>query len=317
MKKSGSKESKEFRTSIGGQALIEGIMMRGPKKQAIVVRTKDGLVTKTEELKLLKDKYPIVGVLFIRGVVNFISSMAIGVKALMFSADYLPEEEQEETSKLDLWLEDHLGSEKAEKVIITIAVVLGVALSVGLFMLLPTFLAGFVSGYIENNILKNLFEGVLRIVIFILYMWGATRMKDIKRMWSYHGAEHKAIFCYEKGLPLTVENVKVQSRQHPRCGTSFLFIVMIVSILVFSLTSWNNIWIRIGLRLLLLPVVVAISYEVIKLAGRYDNFLTRVVSAPGKALQRLTTQEPDEEMIETAIEALSLVIPEEAKDAEW
>jgi len=317
MGNTGSKESKTFRTSIGGQALIEGIMMRGPKKQAIVVRTKDGLVTKTEELKLLKDKYPIVGVLFIRGVVNFISSMAIGVQAIMFSADYLPEEEQEDPSKLDQWLEKRLGSEKAEKAIITIAVVLGVALSVGLFMLLPTFLAGFVSNYINNNIIKNLLEGALRIAIFVGYMWLATRLNDIKRMWAYHGAEHKAIFCYEKGLPLTVENVRVQSRQHPRCGTSFLFIVMIVSILVFSLTSWSNIWVRIGLRLLLLPVVVGISYEVIKLAGRYDNFLTRIVSAPGKALQRLTTQEPDDSMIETAIEALSLVIPEEAKEAEW
>ena len=317
MGKTDSKESKAFRTSIGGQALIEGIMMRGPKKQAMVVRTKDGLVTKTEDLKLLKDKYPVVGVVFIRGVVNFVSSMAIGVKAVMFSADYLPEEEQEDPSKLDQWLEKRLGSEKAEKAIVTIAVVLGVALSVGLFMLLPTFLAGFVSRYIDNNILRNLLEGVLRIAIFIGYMWFATRLNDIKRMWAYHGAEHKAIFCYEKRLPLTVENVRAQSRQHPRCGTSFLFIVMIVSILVFSLTSWSNIWIRIGLRLLLLPVVVAISYEVIKLAGRYDNFLTRIISAPGKALQRLTTQEPDDGMIETAIEAISLVIPEDEKDAEW
>ena len=312
-----SKESKDFRTSIGGQALIEGIMMRGPKKQAIVVRTKDGLVTKTEELKLLKDKFPIVGVLFIRGVVNFISSMTIGVRALMFSADYLPEEEQEDPSKFDQWVEKRLGSEKAEKVIITVSVILGVALSVGLFMLLPTFLAGFVSKYIEYNILKNLLEGVLRIVIFLAYMWLATRLNDIKRMWAYHGAEHKTIFCYEKGLPLTVENVREQSRLHPRCGTSFLFIVMIVSILVFSFTSWNNLWVRIGLRLLLLPVVVAISYEVIRLAGRYDNIFTRVISAPGKALQKLTTQEPDDEMIETAVEAMKLVIPENAKDAEW
>ena len=317
MKKTNSKESKEFRTSIGGQALLEGIMMRGPKKLAIVVRTKDGLVTKTEELKLLKDKHPIVGVLFIRGVVNFINSMTVGVRAIMFSADCMPEEEQEPESKFDEWLEKRLGTEKAEKAIISIAVVLGVALSVGLFMLLPTFLAGFVSKYIDNNILRNLFEGALRIAIFITYMWAATRMGAIKRMWAYHGAEHKAIFCYEKGLPLTTENVREQSRLHPRCGTSFLFIVMIVSILVFSLTSWNNIWIRIGFRLLLLPVVVAISYEIIKLAGRYDNFLTRVISAPGKALQRLTTQEPDDEMIETAIEAISLVIPDEAKDAEW
>jgi uncharacterized protein YqhQ len=314
-KKSGENEG--FRTSIGGQALLEGIMMRGPKKQAIVIRTKDGFVTKTEELTLLKEKYPIVGFVFIRGVINFISSMAIGMRAIMFSAEQIPEEEQEEPSKFDQWIEKRLGSEKAEKIIIMFALVLGVAISVGLFMLLPTFLAGLLSDYIKQRILRNLFEGALRIVIFLVYMWLATRLNDMKRMWAYHGAEHKAIFCYEKGLPLIVDNVRVQSRLHPRCGTSFLFIVMLVSILVFSFTGWNNIWVRIGLRLLLIPVVVGISYEIIKLAGRYDNILTRIVSAPGKALQRLTTREPDDEMIETAIEALSLVIPENASEAEW
>ena len=311
------KNSKEIRTSIGGQALIEGIMMRGPKKQSIVVRTKDGLVTKTEELKLLKDKYPIVGVVFIRGIVNFINSMTTGVRALMFSADYLPEEQQEEPSRFEQWIDRRFGSEKAEKAVVTFSVVLGVALSVGLFMLLPTFLAGLVSGFIENNILRNLLEGVLRITIFLAYMWLATRLSDIKRMWAYHGAEHKTIFCYEKGFPLTIENVRAQPRTHPRCGTSFLFIVMIISILVFSTISWTNVWIRMALRLLLLPVVVAISYEVIKLAGRYDNALTRIISAPGKALQRLTTKEPDDEMIETAVEAMLLVIPDDAKEAEW
>ena len=310
-------KDKNMRTSIGGQALIEGVMMRGPKKQAMVVRTKDGLITKTEELKLLKDKYPIVGFVFIRGVVNFINSMTVGVRALMFSADHIPEEEQEDPSKFDQWVDKRFGSEKAEKAIITFSVVLGVAISVGLFMLLPTFLAGLVSEYIEHNILRNLIEGILRISIFLTYMWLATRLKDIKRMWAYHGAEHKTIFCYEKGLPLTVENVRAQSRKHPRCGTSFLFIVMIVSMLVFSTVSWNNVWIRMGLRVLMLPLVVAISYEIIKIAGRYDNILTRIISAPGKALQRLTTQEPDDEMIETAVEAMLLVIPEDAKEAQW
>ena len=308
---------KEFRTSIGGQALIEGIMMRGPKKQAIVVRTKDGLVKKTEELKLLKDKYPVVGFIFIRGVVNFASSMANGVRALMFSADFMPEEEQEEPTKFDLWVEEKLGSEKAEKALIYFSVVLGIAISVGLFILLPTFLAGFVEKFVQTELLRNLVEGILRIVIFISYLWLTTRLSYIQRVWAYHGAEHKAIFCYEKGLPLTVENVMAQSRLHPRCGTSFLFIVMIVSILVFSFTSWNNLWIRIILRLALLPVVVAFSYEVIKLAGRYDNLITRIISAPGKALQRLTTREPDEEMAETAIEALTLVIPEDLAEATW
>ena len=310
-------KSKEFKTSIGGQALIEGIMMRGPKKLSIVVRTKEGLEETTEEIKPLKDKYPVLGFVFIRGAVNFISSMRLGVKSIMYSADKMPEEEQEEPSKLDIWIEKKLGSEKAEKVIITIAVVIGLAFSIGLFILLPTFLAGLVSRTVESVILRNLLEGVMRITIFLTYIWATTKVNAIKRLWAYHGAEHKSIFCYEKGLPLTIENVQMQSKQHPRCGTSFLFIVMIVSILVFSFTTWNNLWIRIILRLALLPVVVAISYEIIKLAGRYDNIITRIVSAPGKALQRLTTREPDDGMIETAIESLKLVVPDDAGEAEW
>jgi len=311
------KDGKEFRTSIGGQALIEGIMMRGPKKISIVVRTKEGLIEKTDEIKPLKEKYPILGWYFIRGVVNFVSSMRLGMSSIMFSADKMPEEEIEKPSKLDMWIEAKLGTEKAEKVIITIAVVLGIAFSVGLFMLLPTFLAGFAARFIENVLLRNLLEGVLRITIFLTYIWATTKMKAINRLWAYHGAEHKAIYCYEKGLPLNVENIREQSPLHARCGTSFLFIVMIVSILVFSVVSWNNLLIRFVLRLALLPVVVAISYEVIRLAGRYDNILTRIISAPGKALQRLTTREPDDEMIEVAQKALELVIPENEKEAEW
>ncbi|MCL2402144.1 MAG: DUF1385 domain-containing protein [Oscillospiraceae bacterium] len=312
-----SENKEQFRTSIGGQALIEGIMMRGPKKQAIVINTKEGFVTKVEDNKLLKDKYPIVGFVFIRGAVNFISSMITGTRALMFSAEQMPEETEEEPSKFERWVEKRFGSAALEKVIVTFSVIVGVAFSVGLFMLLPTFLAGFVSRFVESTILMNLIEGALRIVIFLLYMWLATKLNEIKRVWAYHGAEHKAIYCYEQGLPLTVENVRKQSKLHPRCGTSFLFIVMLVSILVFSFTSWENLWIRIGLRLLLLPVVVALSYEIIKLAGRHDNLLTRIISAPGKALQRLTTKEPDDEMIEVAIEAIKLVIPENDSEAEW
>ena len=316
---SDKKSKKDFRTSIGGQALIEGVMMRGPKKQAIVVRTKEGFTTKTEDLKLLKDKYPIVGFVFIRGVVNFISMLSVGMNALMFSAECIAEEEdtEEELSKFDRWINDRFGSEKAEKALITISLILGIALSVGLFILLPTLLAGLISDYVEHGILRSLIEGGMRIIIFLVYMWLATRLNDIKRVWAYHGAEHKAIYCYERGLPLTVDNAREQSRLHPRCGTSFLFIVMLVSILVFSFLTWSNVWLRIAMRLLLLPVVVAISYEIIKLAGRYDNLITKIVSAPGKALQRLTTREPDDDMIETAIEAIKLVIPENAADAKW
>ena len=312
-----AKKDKQFKTSIGGQALIEGIMMRGPKKQAIVINTKEGFVTKVEDVKLLKEKYPIVGWPFIRGAINLVASMSIGVRALMFSAEQMPEDEQEEPSKFDQWIEKRFGSERAEKVLVTFAVVVGVVFAVGLFMLLPTFLAGFIRGFVDNRIMMNLIEGALRIVIFLLYMWLATRLKDIKRVWGYHGAEHKAIACYEKGLPLTIENVKQQPRLHPRCGTSFMFIVMLVSILVFSFTSWDNVFVRMGLRILLLPVVVAVSYEIIRLAGRADNLFTKIVSAPGKALQRLTTQEPDDKMMETAIEALKLVLPDDAGEAQW
>jgi len=311
------KEGKEFKTSIGGQALIEGIMMRGPKKISIVVRTEEGLVEKVDEINPIKDKYPILGWVFIRGVVNFVSSMKIGMRSIMYSADKIPEEEIEEPSKFDLWLEAKLGNEKAEKVIITIAVVLGITFSIGLFMLLPTFLAGFATRFVENVLLRNLLEGAFRILIFITYIWATTKVKMIGRLWAYHGAEHKAIYCYEKGLPLTIENIREQSSLHARCGTSFLFIVMFVSILVFSFATWNNLLIRFALRLALLPIVVAISYEIIKLAGRYDNILTRIISAPGKALQRLTTREPDDEMIEVAQKALELVLPDDEKEAAW
>lgn len=311
------KENNCFRTSIGGQALIEGVMMRGPKKQAIVVRSAEGLVSKVDDIKLLKDKYPIVGWPLIRGAVSFIASMVNGVKAITYSAQFLPEDQQEEPSKLDKWIEARFGNEKAEKMIIALAVIIGVGLSVGLFILLPTFLAGFLDDFIQGSILRNLAEGVIRIVIFLVYLWLATKMKDIQRVWSYHGAEHKAIFTYEKGLELTVENARTQPRLHPRCGTSFMFIVMIISILVFSLATWSNVWVRMGLRLLLLPIVVGISYELLKLAGRYDNVFTRILSAPGKALQRLTTHEPDDSMLEVALESLKLVIPEKNGEDQW
>jgi uncharacterized protein YqhQ len=310
-------QENNYKTSIGGQALIEGIMMRGPKKQAVVVRGRDGLETKVDDLKLLKDRYPIVGWPFIRGVVNFGSSMVNGVRALMFSANFMPEEDAAPTSKLDAWIEKKFSDEKAEKIIVTITVIIGIALSVGLFMLLPTFLAGFVTRFVESAIARNLIEGVLRIVIFVAYIGLTSKLKEMARVWQYHGAEHKTIFCYERGLPLTVENVRKMPRRHPRCGTSFMFIVMIVSILVFSLARWSNVWTRMGLRLLLLPVVVAISYELLKLAGRYDNWFTRLVSAPGRALQSITTKEPDDEMIEVAIEALTLVLPETEGEDRW
>ena len=320
IKKENSKANKkEFRTSIGGQALIEGIMMRGPSKYSVVVRSKEGLVEKTQEYTPLKEKFKLFGLPFIRGVVNFGSSMALGVRSIMFSADQMPDDELGEATKFDRWIEEKLGNERAEKIIITIGVVIGIAVSVGLFMLLPTLLAGFVAQYVESVVIRNLIEGAMRIIIFLTYLWLTSKISYMRRVWQYHGAEHKAIYCYEKELPLTIENVKQQSSLHPRCGTSFMFIVMVVSILVFSVISWNNLLIRFVLRIALLPVVVSISYELIKLAGRYDNILTSIISAPGKALQRITTKEPDDDMIEVAIKALENVIPveEEKTQASW
>ncbi len=312
-------EEVKFRTSIGGQALIEGILMRGPKKQAVVIRTKDGMTEKTEELTLIKDKYPLLGLPIIRGTVNFLDTMVKGVKALMYSAEFFAddEDEPEEESKTDKWIREHFSEKTAEKIIIWVAVAFGIGLSVLLFMLLPTVIAGLFSGVVKSNILRNLIEGALRIAIFMIYMISASQMKDIKRVWRYHGAEHKTIFCYEKGLELTVENARKQPRHHPRCGTSFMFIVMIISILVFAVVRWSNVFVRMGMRLLLLPIVVGISYEIIKLAGRYDNWLTRAVSAPGKAMQNFTTAEPDDSMLEVAIKALKLVLPEEEGSDRW
>jgi len=312
-------EAGAFRTSIGGQALIEGILMRGPQKQTIAVKTKNGIVIKTEDLVLTKDKHKFAGWPFIRGVVNFGTSMTAGVKSLMYSANLAIDDEDStsETEAKEGWLEKKLGSEKAEKAVVMISVIFGIGMSIGLFMLLPTFIAGFAARFTTNSILKNLVEGLIRIVIFILYIGLSSLLKDMYRVWQYHGAEHKTIFCYEKRMPLTVENCRVQPRCHPRCGTSFMFIVMIVSILLFSVFSWHNIFIRILTRLAMLPIVVAVSYEIIKMAGRYDNIVTRIVSAPGKALQRLTTREPDDEMLEVAIAAVTPVIPDVQGEDIW
>ena len=312
-----------FRTTIGGQALIEGIMMLGPEKRSIVVRKPDGeLEVKVEPRKAIKDKYPILGWPLIRGVVGFGSSMINGVRALFYSAEFYPEEEQTaEPSKLDLWLEEKLGNEKATSVIMGFAAVLSVCFCVGLFFLLPTFIAGLFSRFIPSPLVHNLIEGVIRIAIFMLYLVLCSRMKDMRRVFSYHGAEHKSIFCYEAGLPLTVENVREQKRHHPRCGTSFLFVVIIVSVLcssiVFTYVEWTNLWVRMGLHLLLLPLVVGISYEFNRLVGRYDNKLTRFLTKPGLWMQNFTTFEPDDSMIEVGIEALKLVLPEEQGKDAW
>lgn len=312
-------KERDFKTMIGGQALIEGIMMRGPKKQSIVVRSPDGLVEKVEPIKLVKDRYPILGLPLIRGAVSFIDSMVHGVKALMYSAEFYPEDESDaqEPGKFDKWIEEHFSVEAAQKIIIYVAVFIGIAFSVGLFMLLPTVLTSLFTGIITNRIVRNLIEGVIRIGIFTIYIVAVSQMKDMRRVYSYHGAEHKTIACYESGLPLTVENVRPCSRFHPRCGTSFMFVVLFISILVFAVVSWSNVWIRMVFRILLLPVVVGISYEINRYVGRHNNSLTKILTAPGLFYQRFTTNEPDDSMIEVAIAAINLVLPDNEGEDAW
>lgn len=318
----------KFRTMIGGQALIEGILMRGPKKQAIVVRNQEGgLEIKEQELTLIKDKHPLLGVPLIRGVVNFIDSLVKGVKALMWSAEFYPEDEEEEPSKFEQWIERKFGSEALMKWIIAVAVVAGVAFALGLFIVLPTlFTTGLLYFFPDAPMwLRNLLEGVLKLVIFFIYLYLCSKLKDIQRTFRYHGAEHKTIFCYERGLELTVENVRPMPRHHPRCGTSFLFVVIVIAVLVSSVVFAlpvirevaANAIVRILLHLVLLPVVVAVTYELNRFIGRHDNPVTRLLSAPGMWMQNFTTFEPDDSMIEVAIQALTLVLPDKVGEDAW
>ena len=319
------------KTSIGGQALIEGIMMRGPKKDAMAVRMKDGSVEVFPmEIKSIKNKCFIFRWPIIRGVVGFVESMIIGYKAMMDSAEksgYLDEIE-EETKK---------GEENSEKepekksgggfmtAIMIIAAVLAVILCVGLFIYLPS-LAFKGVNFLAKGVLspyQAIFEGILKIIIFLGYMLAISYMKDIKRVFSYHGAEHKTIFCYEAGLDLTVENVRKQRCYHPRCGTSFMILMLIVSIfitLIFdAIFPWLKgvLWLRTIIKLLLVPVICGLGYELIKICGRYDNFITRIIAAPGLWIQRITVKEPDDSMIEVAIAAMKDVIPENQEDDKW
>ena len=315
-----------FRTMIGGQALIEGSMMVGPEKKSIVVRRADGgLEIKTEERKLIKDRHPILGWPFIRGVVNFCTSMYTGVTALMYSAEFYPEDEagEEEPSRFEQWLDKKLGSENAMSLFTTLAVILGMAFSVGLFFVLPTLLSGAIMYFFPAVPLwaRNVVEGATRVVIFLGYLILCSKMKDIRRVFSYHGAEHKTIFCYEKGLALTVENVRIQPKHHPRCGTSFLFVVIVVSILlssvVFAFWQFTNPWLRTLVHLALLPVVVGLTWEFNRYVGGHDNLFCRAVRRPGMAIQRWTTFEPDDSMIEVGIEALKQVLPKEKGKDQW
>ncbi len=310
------------KTSIGGQALIEGIMMRGPKRSVMAVRKKDGSIDISERtFKNIKKKYPILKLPIIRGVAGFIESMTVGYKAMMDSAEisgYLDEEEiKKENEKKD--------TGKLMTVIMVVAAVLAVILSVGLFIYLPS-LAFKGVNYLAGETLsdfQSLFEGILKITIFLGYMLAVSCMKDIKRVFQYHGAEHKTIFCYEAGEELTVENVRTKGRFHPRCGTSFMILMLIVSIfLTFILDAIvpdlrDVLWLRTIIKLLMVPIICGIGYELIKLCGKHDNFITRIVAAPGLWIQRITVKEPDDSMIEIAIAAMKEVIPENEEEANW
>ena len=323
----------QFKTMIGGQALIEGIMMRGPEKDAIVCRTKEGLSVEVTDRKLPKEGSPLRWPL-IRGVVNFFDSQVTGVRAILKSADLNPDEEwEEEPGKLDLWLEKKLGNEKFQKFLIYGAAILGLLMSIGLFFLLPMIVGELFTGVIESQVGIHLIEGLVRLVIFMAYIILISRMKDMKRLFAYHGAEHKTIRCYEAKLPLTVENVREQTRLHPRCGTSFLLVVMILSILVFSVAvsallevfpalaalegTFRFRLIKIVFKLMLLPLVVSVAYEINRWVGKNDNLFTRILTAPGLWMQNFTTFEPDDSMIECALAAFCPVIPEDETSDQW
>ncbi len=300
-------------TSIGGQAVMEGIMMRGIKRSAVAVRIPDGRIhMKTYPNKKLGawSKVPVI-----RGVVSFGVSLFQGMGTLMYSADvleeYWPEEEGVEEDKFEAWLNRKFGEKGAWNLMMYISVIFAIAFSVGVFILLPTVAVNWAEKFVESPIVLNLFEGLLRLFIFWLYVVVISRMEDIRRVFQYHGAEHKTIHCFEKELELTPENAQQYYTLHPRCGTSFLVFVMVISLVLFSLLGWPNLLWRLGSRLLLIPVVAGLSYELLKWAGRSDNWLVKTLSIPGLYMQKLTTREPDTAQLEVAIAAMKAVLVED------
>lgn len=307
-----------FKTSVGGQALMEGIMMRGPRQICCAVRKPDGSI----ETKL--DPTPHHGIWsripLVRGTVSMVESLIMGYRYMMYSAqvsmgeDYDPEEEQ---TAFEKWVGDHLGK-KAEDMLLVAAAVLGGLFAILLFTVLPTVLVGGLDHLVPlSRWPKVILEAVLKVAIFLGYMVAISRMKEIHRVFEYHGAEHKTIACYEAGDPLTVENVRRYTRFHPRCGTSFLILVVIVSVFLYSVLPWGSMGLRVLFKLLLLPVVMGISYELLKWCGRSDNWATRIIRAPGLLVQRLTVFEPDDSMIEVAIAAVTPVLPENPEEGRW
>lgn len=310
-------EKKEHMTSIGGSAVMEGVMMRGPKEIATAVRKSDGeIVLDKRAVSSLVTKYHVNKIPVVRGVFSFFDSMICSIRALMWSAEFFDLEDDSSESKFDKWLSEKFG-DKVKDIVIYFSLFTALVFSIGLFFILPNLITGLFSGIVKSNLIKTLIEGVVRIGIFLGYVLLVSQMEDIKRVFQYHGAEHKTIFCYEAGLPLTPENARNMSRLHPRCGTSFLVFVMVISIILFSFISWDNIWTRIGMRLLLLPFVAGISYEIIRWAGRSKSKIVCTISKPGMWLQKITTREPDDSQLEVAIEAMKAVLTDNKEDDKW
>lgn len=322
-----TKQTKKI-TSIGGSALIEGIMMRGPKRTTVCVRTGENeIYSEDVSITTIPSKYKIFKLPFLRGIAGLIDSMRLSYKSLMLSADKAIEAgeiEEEEPSKFEKWLDEKFG-DKLVKILMVFASVIGVALAVGLFFFLPSFLfdlsANFIPAFEGDGgtavFWKSVFEGVLKIILFLLYIIVCSQMTEMKRVFMYHGAEHKTIFCYENEEELTVENVKKQSRFHPRCGTSFMVLMLIVGVIIglfIPVAPFGIGYLRPVIKILLLPVSCGVGYELIKICGKHDNLLTRIIAAPGLWAQRITTKDPDEKMIEVAIEAIKSVIPEDGSD---
>lgn len=292
--------------TLGGQAVIEGVMMKGKDSYSVAIRKPDQKIeVKLQKHKSFGDKHAWARIPFLRGVVNFVESMVVGMKTLSYSSSFYEEEEEE--TKADKLIKE-VFKEKAESVIMGLTLFLSVIIAIALFMMLPAAIGEFIGKWVDNRLLLSLIEGIIRLVIFVIYVVLISQMEDIRRVFMYHGAEHKTINCYESGDELTPENVAKHSRYHKRCGTSFLFIVMVVSILIFMFITADQMWLRFLLRLLLIPVVAGISYEFIKLAGRSDNAVMNILSKPGMWIQRLTTKEPDEEMIQVAIISVESVL---------
>ena len=307
----------KFRTSVGGQALMEGVMMRGPKRLCCAVRRPDGGIE--TDIKELPPKKWYEKVPFVRGVFAMIGSMITGYRCLMYSADIAMQdsEDSEPESKLDKWLDEHLG-EKFQNALMVCAALMGGVAAILLFSVTPTSVVGFVSRFMPlGRWGRVILEAVLKMAIFLAYLALCSRMKEIHRLFEYHGAEHKTIACYEAGEPLTVENIRKYSRFHPRCGPSFLILTLLVSIAVFSVIPWTGTALRVVYKLLFLPMVMGISYELLKLCGRTDNLLTHIIRAPGLWVQRLTVFEPDDSMIECAIQAVTPVLPENPEEGQW